>query len=245
MTPDEAREILRRSRPGSKDTSEREVAAALERAGQDPALREWWAAEQEWRASMQGALRTIEPPESLRKRLGSLVEIPPPALPARRGGWLALAASVALLLGGSLWWWRTASSPARFDVWRQRMARAALREYRMDVATNSLPAVRQFLAGSTHDEQIPVPPEIGRLPVVGAKALRFQNQPVSLICFDRGGGRLLWFFAVNRTALPDAPPQRRLGSTGELATATWVEGDHLLMVAVEGDEPLLRSFLPP
>jgi hypothetical protein len=56
---------------------------------------------------------------------------------------------------------------------------------------------------------------------------------------------MLWLFAVNRAALPDAPIERRFGSTGELATATWVDGDRLLMAAVEGDEQLLRGYLPP
>ncbi|HRI11614.1 MAG TPA: hypothetical protein PLX89_01305 [Verrucomicrobiota bacterium] len=244
MTVNEAKEILRRCRPATADAAEPEVADALELVRREPELAAWWAAEQAWQAQARSSLRGMEPPAGFRESLECRMRR------SRQAAWrrpivaLALAAAVALVFVGWRWQW----APANFGdedyvVWRQRMARVALREYRMDVVTNSLVAVERFLVQSGSPTQVTLPLPVGSLPVMGGAALRFQNRPVSMICFDRGGGQLLWLFAIDHSGPSPKSSDPRFEQIGTLATMLWTSGDRVLLMAVQGNEQTVRSYL--
>jgi hypothetical protein len=243
MTADEAKSILGRYRPGTMDDTEAEVAEALEVVRNDLALARWWEGEQEWQRTVRRTLREIQAPATLRQKLLAAREPQPVAYPRRLSVRLVMAAAALFLLCGVAWWIRITPRPDSFAIWRQRMVRTAVREYRMDLVTNNLAAVRQFLASTNGHPNIPVPPAVEALPVVGGAALRFQNQPVSLICFDRGGGQFFWLFATDRKTVPGAPASPRFAKIGTLATSAWTAGDQVFLVAVVGDEAQLRPFL--
>lgn len=246
MTHEEAKGILRRCRPGAADAAEPEVAEALEWAARHPELADWWAAEQVWQQRARAALQAMQPPPGFREAIIQQMARPQPRPRRWRGAWPALAMAAALALAFLGWRWQFGEARVTEDsppVWRQRMARVALREYRMDIVTNSLAAVNGFFAAAKAPVAAALPPRVQGLSVMGGAALKFQNRPVSMTCFDRGDGRLLWLFAIDARAMSAAPTAPQFEQVGALATQMWTADGQLLLLAIEGDEPSLRQYL--
>jgi hypothetical protein len=118
---------------------------------------------------------------------------------------VAAAAAVVVALGlERASGWARRSSPVLADF-RGRMVRAVLREYRMDIQTGSMAEVRDFLRSRQAPADYRLPPGLGELPVAGGGRLTWQSQPVSMVCFDRGEGALLFLFVLEQGAVPDPP----------------------------------------
>ena len=91
-----------------------------------------------------------------------------------------------------------------------------------------------------------VPPRLAALQPLGCRLLSFRGQTVTLICFKRDDDRLAHLFVVDRAALPQmksgAPPV--FAGIGDWMTASWVENDHIYMIAVQGDRAAVQHYLP-
>src|SRR5262249_9158959 len=98
--------------------------------------------------------------------------------------WLAAAASIALLLGLAIVWLR-AHRAERFADFRARMVRTAARQYRMDILTNKLTVVQQYLRKRGAPADFAVTNGLEKLYVTGGVFERWRNHPVSMVCFDR------------------------------------------------------------
>jgi len=250
ITPEQAREILSIARPGHAGPEESDRQEALRLAELDPELRRWWEEHQRLDASVRMALQSIPVPAQLANRIIAgqpsatrrfLLPLPFPQ--PRRWRW-GLAAAAVLALAGWLIWLSFPAAP-RFPVYRDRMARAALRDYRMDLQTNNLAAVQRYLAQRGAPAEYALSPRLQALPGLGCGVLRWQNQPVSMICFDRGGGQLLWLFVTSRGAVAGAPAGREpvYGAVGRLTTAAWSEGPLFYLLVTVGEQPVLQRYL--
>src|SRR5688572_4798306 len=108
---------------------------------------------------------------------------------------IAMAAALAFMATG-MFFWTTAKlggEDRTFAGFRSRMIGFALREYRMDIHTNSLPVVQKYLADQGAPAAFTLPPTLAQMPVKGGAALTWQGKPVSMVCFDRLNTTLYMF----------------------------------------------------
>jgi hypothetical protein len=254
MTPAEARLVLAAWRAGSADPGDPDVAQALDLARRDPELGRWWEAQAAFHGEVAQALRSASPPADLADRILAarktrhprFSQPPGPAARTARSipWWTAIAASLALLAG--LWFAfrpRGESEPG-FDVFRGRMVRAVLREYRMDVVTNDLPAIRGFLAGHRAPSDFELPPTLAATPALGAGLLSWQGQPVSMVCLNGGDLGTLFLFVASADTLPHAPLETlEFAQINQLATASWSRAGRTFVLAAVTTPDQLRQFL--
>jgi len=90
-----------------------------------------------------------------------------------------------------------------------------------------------------------IPEKVKAMEPVGCRVLRYRAHDVGLICFRRANGTLLHLFVMDRAAFPQLPDRNRpdFSGQGEWMTAAWSEGQHVYLMAVQGDQSTLESFL--
>lgn len=245
MNPSQAKTILLRHRPGTADDHDPEILEALALAREDPALRHWLEQHHAFQAAMRAKLRALPAPEALKARiLAAPARARPPAR-WRRPAW-QMAAALAFLLGlAGLWLWPvTTATPRRFGDFQARMVRTVLREYRMDVRTNDHAAVRRHMANGGAPADYVVPAGLARRVLTGGGLLRWRNQPVSMICFNRGDDEMLFLFVLPRTAVKDPPPAApQPGRINKLRTASWTQGNNTYLLAGPDEPDFPRYYL--
>ncbi len=247
MTAAQAKQVLLLYRPGAADNVEPEMRQALELAGQDYELGRWFEEHRAFQKTVRKKLRDIQPPPHLKTLL--LARCPAPALvvPPRAAWrvpvWASALAVAMLLLGLAALVFRSPRTD-RFVHFQERMVSVALREYRMDMETDDMGQVRQFLAQSGGPADYLVPRGLQRLKLTGAGLLRWRNHPVSMVCFNRGDGQMLFLFVMNRSAVKDPPPARpRLEKISDLVTASWSAGDKSYVLAGPEDAAFADKYL--
>jgi hypothetical protein len=146
---------------------------------------------------------------------------------------LALAAAVVLLATGLLFWNNAPREDNAFAGFRSRMVSFALRRYDMDLHTNQLAAVKNYLATQGAPADFPLPPTLAASTVIGGKSLSWQGKPVGMVCFGHGK-EVLYMFVID-TPLPGTPTNAAappvIGTYKNLATATWTTGDKTFFLA--------------
>lgn len=249
MNKAQARQLLLLHRPRSGDAQDPQIAEAMELARRDEDLGRWLAERHALHDAVRIKLRQIPVPPDLRARL--LTRQPPnrrwPRRP-RRAALLAVAASLALFLG-LLAFWRGRDPAHPFASFRQRMARTALQNYRMDLVTDDLNQIRQHLAVSQSHGDYELPTALGHLPGHGCAVTRWHDRKVAMVCFDLG--RIgdfsddLYLFVINRADLSDPPPSDKpvFHPISRLMTASWSRAEKTYVLAGNGDEAFLRGFL--
>lgn len=164
-----------------------------------------------------------------------------PSLAALRR--LALAAAVLLLAALSLVVFRPARAEDSFATFRARMVRSALREYRMDIVTNDMAQIRQFLAAHQAPADYEITGGLARLAPVGAGLLSWQGQRVSMVCLDSGQNDIFFLFIVDPRAVRRPPPaQPEFARVNKLATASWTRGGRCYVLAAARDLDTLRRY---
>jgi hypothetical protein len=144
----EAKEVLLLYRPGTADLADPQMAEALELARRDPELGGWFDQHRAFQKAMRAKFQQIEVPAHLKTSLLAQKLVPQkPIAPQawwRSPIWLTAAAAVVLVLGlmGS---WLRPRALDRFANYQSRMVSEAQREYRMDLVTNDMRQIRQFM----------------------------------------------------------------------------------------------------
>ncbi len=240
MNSQEAKAILSLCRPGSTDANDPQVAEALEQTRRDPDLRRWFEQSCAFHAAMREKFRQIPVPPDLKETLLAMNKVVRPAW-WRQPVWLAAAAAIVLLLGGAVFWSQTRPQD-QFSEYRSRMVRTALRRYRMDIVTNDLNQVRQFMKRRGTPADYILPQAVEKLSVTGGGCLRWRDNPVSMVCFDRGDQQMLFLFVMARSALHDAPPPTsEVAKVNKLLTTSWSQGEMTYVLAGPEDSVLLRK----
>ena len=106
--------------------------------------------------------------------------------------------------------------------------------------------LRDHLCQEQGSADIQVPKGLLQLPGMGCRMLSFRGHKVALMCLQRKNGRLVHFIAVDGSALTDfsgTRAQPQIDPEGAWMTAAWKENSIVYLVAVEGDVPLLNSYL--
>jgi hypothetical protein len=239
---DEAIEILLRHRPGTADTDDPAVVVALDLARRDPELGAWLKRNTAFQLAVCDSLRRIVPPAGLKEAILAGRPVPPKIVSLRSWVFLASAACVALMVTLGVWRMQPRED-ATFAGFRERMARNALRDYRMDLLTNDLVQIHAFLAGKNVQPDYQLTDGLKRLPGYGAAALRWRNRDVAMICFDLGGGKPLYLFVADADSVPGSPTTTTIEKISRLNTAGWVRDGKVYLLAGEEDEATLRGYL--
>jgi len=243
MNRDQVRELLRCCRSEAEAAGDPQMAEALAQVGHDPDLAAWWERQRAFHAGARQAFRGVLPPAGLRERI--LAERPAAAIvpwpwPVK---WAIAAGLVMLLaLGGQ---WLRSRDGRSLDSFRNRMAKVAQRDYRMDLLSRDAEEIRRYLRARDGWADYRLSPGMERLPGMGCGVLRWMDQPVSMVCFDRGGQQPLFLFVADQKALAaGAPgPEPEFREIGRLTTATWTRDGLVYVLAAKGGREVLAPYL--
>ena len=227
-------------RPGTDDTKEPSVVAALEQARRDPELQQWWERQQSFQRSVRESFRSAQPPASLRGRIlarARIIEVPWWRHPVT---WSA-AAGLALLI--SFFALRPESSrEMAFETFRSRMIGNVLRQYSMTIRTNEMAPIRQHLATNGAPADYKIPQNLARLPLLGAGVLSWRDRRISMVCFDSGAQGTVFLFVANESSLRGAPHERDFAMVDSLNTMSWTERGQVYVLAANGGREWLRTL---
>ena len=238
MTSLEAKKILLAHRPGGATAQDADVVAALRETGRDPALQEWWRQQQSFHAAMERAFAKMPVPAGLREQVLARAKIIPFPWWRRPKVWAA-AAAIVLLLGLAALLWKPAPNGS-FETFRSRMVRSVLRQYRMDIQTNDLASIRQFLATNDAPADFTLPRGLAQLPPVGAGVLSWQAGHASMVCLDSGAQGTLFLFIAEGSAVRKPPSTaREFAQVSQLMTVSWTDGGKVYVLAGTGTRTAL------
>jgi len=243
----EAKQVLLLYRPATADAADPQTAEALALARQDAELGRWFEQHRAFQKAMRAKFRQIEVPAHLRTSLLIRVAAPPQVLPPRtwwrRPVWLSAALAVLLLLGLAGLWLKP-RVPDRFANYQARMVSQALREYRMDLVTQDMQQLRQFMAARGSPADYRLTQGLERLQLTGGGLLTWRSHPVSMVCFDRGDKQMLFLFVMKRSAVKDPPPETpQLARVRDMATASWSRGDNTYVLAGPKEADFAGKYL--
>jgi hypothetical protein len=238
----EAKRILIAHRPGCDPATEPDIAAALEQVGRDPALAHWWEQQQAFHASMKKGFGEIPVPEGLRDQIRGRAKVIPFPWWQQPRTWAA-AAALVLLAGLATLLWKPAPQEGTFETFRSRMVRNVLRQYRMDIQTNDMATIRQFLATNNAPATYTLPPKLAQLPPMGAGVMSWQTSRASMVCIDTGPTGTAFLFVVKRADVQKAPgASPEFAPVNKLMTASWVEGENVYLLAFHGEGETLKKL---
>jgi hypothetical protein len=235
MTEREARTILLLYRPGTDDENDPEIARALALARENPGLRSWLAKEQASQAAMRAKFRGIAVPPHLKRKLLAERKIVRPKFRRSHTLLIAAAAMVVLLAVIAALVWPPPDATPRFAQFQARMVSTVLRQYRMEVASADMAAVRGHMAKHGAPADYVVTRGLERVPLAGGGVLRWHGQPVSMVCFYRRqtpeDKEMLYLFVLRKSALPDPPaPVPHAQDLKGMSTMSWTDGENIYLL---------------
>ncbi len=248
MNTSEAKQILLLYRPGSADAAaDPQLAEALELAVRDAELGRWFEQHRAFQKAMRAKFQQIQVPAHLKTSLLIRAAAQQKASILqpwwRSPLWLGAAAVVVLLLGLVSVLLKPRAQD-RFANYEARMVSEAQREYRMDLVTNNMQQIRQFMAERGAPADYRVPQGLERLQLTGAGLLAWRSHPVAMVCFDRGDKQMLFLFVLRRWAVKDPPPETpRLAKVRQMDTVSWTRGDNTYVLAGPEETGFAKKYL--
>lgn len=254
MTDQQAKDILLLYRPNSPDANDAEFTDALARVSQSPELKSWFENHCAVQETIRAKFRQITVPDGFKEQIISEYKARQASRQMRRRVMLA-AAAMLLALGviAALQLHQRAriANEESLAVYRSRMVRSVLLAYSMDLETNDLAQVRSYLSQHQALADWVLTPTLERTATTGCGVLKWQGRPVSMICFRTGKSLApgqksdMYLFVIDSNDLRERPGANipEIAQVLELMTASWNAEGKTYVLAVEGDETLLRKFL--
>jgi len=254
MNRQQAQEILLLYRPGTADAQDPDFAAALALAQKDRELVRWLQEQSLVQHALRAKFRQIPVPEGLKEQILSERKAHT-SLPLKRRLILSAVCGVCiLLLAAVILPLPRSREDKSFANFRSRMVRTVAREGlypRMDLETNDLAQIRQYLAQHQGHGDYVLPGGLQNITGTGCAVLQWREKRVSMVCFNSGknpapNGSDLFLFIIKRADVPKAPPSGAplFAQRNRLATASWTYGDKTYVLASLGDEASLRKLFP-
>ena len=254
MTNEQARQILLCYRSEVPEAEDPELAEALRLCERNVELRVWFGAQAGNQAAIRKAFREIEPPAGLREQIISEHRAALRATWWRRPRLLAVAAVIMLFVAGALVWSQWGGlrpNELSLTAFRTRMVKEALRLYRMEMESNDLDQVRQYLASLGYPADFALTKPLQATKVTGCLRTRWQNRNVTMICFLRDKTAPpavqsdVWLFVMDQAGIKDSPSKMNFTRVTRLSTATWVKDGKIYLLGTEGDEAEIKKLIEP
>jgi hypothetical protein len=242
MTREQAKQILLLYR-SRRDLEDPEIKAAFEQAQRDPELQQWFERHCAAQRRIKDQFSRLPVPPHLREAIVAGRKIVRPVF-WQPPVWLAAAAVIAVFAGVAALWLRPGPFE-KFDLYRTRIVSTVWREYRMDILTNDLAAVNNYLAKSGAPTNYVVPEKLQQLTVTGGGKLKWGDEPVSMVCFDAGAQQMLFLFVVKRDSLKGEPEKAPdLHRVSRFQTASWSDAASVYVLVGPDDPNFLRKYGP-
>ncbi len=252
MTTSEAKELLLLYRPGTADVDDPAFAEAMRLCERDAELGRWFEQHCDTHNILRGKFRQPRFPEGFKEQI--LAERPRIENKSRsfaglkRTGVSILAlAAIAL----ALFILRPETEDTGLSGFQHRMVGIALRSYGMDLHSDNSERIRSFLAERKAISDYVLPSGLQTLKPLGCVATTWQGKPVSMICYRSGKplapGQVsdLWLFVAEDSSVKGSPKTAipEFSTVYRSTAATWTQDGKTYVLAVDGDQQLLRKFL--
>jgi len=249
LNNERARTILSAYRLDGADAAEPVFTDALAQLQRDPELARWFAEECALDDRMHAALRSIRPPANLRDAILLTAKIS--GMPARRVWWANPAwftAAAASFLFASLCFFFLHPRSERMTIAEVTFEMAQMqREERISLGTmtSDPEATHRWLKEHGGPAEFAVPAGLARQTSLGCQVLEIKGNMVSLVCYEIGSGKVVHLLVLDRRRLTDPPAVGKpmFLQAGELAFATWSEGNRTYVIVGQGPAESLRQWL--
>ena len=159
---------------------------------------------------------------------------------------LALAACFALLgLIAALWLNHTPNAaPGSFAAYRTDMAQLVREFPKLDIATDRLPEVRQWLSQQHPLMKADLPKALEQFPSIGCRTVEWRGKKLALVCF-MVEGQVVHLFVMPRNTFPDAGSSATptFANVGSQNTASWGSNDNQYLLVTQADQAVLQKLL--
>jgi hypothetical protein len=243
VSSEEAKQILLLYR-AQTDAQDPEMAEALQQVERDTSLKQWFSQHCKAQEKLRQSFAELAVPADLKEAILAGRKIVRPVFAGPRPAWLAAAAVLVALLGLTVLWFRPGPLE-RFGIFRARMVRTAMHDYRMEVRTNDLDQLRAILVkkGGPRDYTIPKP--LQGMRVTGGGHIPWGNESASMLCFDRGDKQMLFLFVIDRSAIKGEPGKTpKLAKISRFQTASWSDATNAYVLAGPDDPDFVRKYGP-
>lgn len=259
-------------RPGGQDAADPQFAAALEFARQDAELGEWLARQRAFDELMSQSLKAVAVPARLRASLLAQAPALRVAAPSRRAPWQQAVAAFfntpiipEKRILNSPWWGRwsvraaaamcalllvavpvalSSLQPQVFTRYLNDIVAASWDDTRhLELRTNDLATVRQWLQTQQVDSTFAVPPALQTATLHGASVLNWNGRKVAFLCY-LDGLQHLHFLVSDLADAPDAPSPEMLKVTesNHWTTYSWVENQTAYVLTGLRMQEFLKRF---
>lgn len=253
MTAQEAKQILLAYRPWANDDQEPEMAEALALCRADVELAQWFARHCAAQTVVREKMQGIKPPEGLRQQIVSERRAQVASHQETRRRLVMALACLAIVVAGWFIWTtlpRTPHQDLSFKGYRNLMVRTVARSYGMDLETKDLAVIQAHLVANQAPEEGPLPEVLRQTPLVGCGVLRWQDKPVTMICYRVAKqlppglkSDLVLFVARQQDVKGSADlTGTQFSKASEWFLASWRTGDKVYLLAAL-DEAELRKRL--
>lgn len=249
MDNERAKLILSAYRSDGADASDPVFAEALAQAERDPELARWFAEERALDERMHAAVRSVRPPANLKDALlltAKMSRMPAPRAWWARPAWLAAAAAIVLFAGLGFLALRPDTKPFTVASVTTEIGRLQ-REERISLGamTSDPEQIQRWLKEHDGPHDFAAPTRLTSQMRLGCQVLEINGNKVSLVCFQIEGGQVVHLLVMDRRRLADPPAIGKpvVLQEGELAFATWSEGDRTYVMAGRGSAESLRQWL--
>jgi len=183
MNRDEAKFILRAYHLSGGDAADPQFRGALEMLKHDLELASWFAQEQAIDKKLPEKFQAFPVPPELRGHLLAARKVVALRAWWRGPAWIGTAvASLAVLAALAILLTRTPEQ-RQFTEYHSYIAATAAKLDHLDLLTNDLVQIRQWLGRHSAPEDFIVPAKLNGKSSVGCRVFAWNGQKVSLVCF--------------------------------------------------------------
>lgn len=253
MTAQEAKQVLLAYRPWANDDQEPEMAEALALCREDPELSQWLTRHCATQMALRERMQGIKPPEGLLQQIVSERRTWEVKRQETRHRLVVIMAGLIIVVSGWFIWKSVPRTPRQdlsFDGYRNRLARTVARAYGMDLETGDRAVIRAHLVTNQAPADFTTSEALNQTSVVGCGVLRWQDKPVSMVCYRTGKvlppgmkSDLILFVARQADVKGSADlSDVKFNKASEWFMASWRAGGQVYLLAAL-DEAELRKRL--